>query len=263
MRFDFPYAREHHIPVLPIMMEPSLDAIYALEKNFGELQYLDPNARDLTAIGYEEKLKKHLEAILVSDEVAKRVRAAFDAYIFLSYRKKDRHYANELMKRIHANPEYRDIAIWYDEFLTPGESFRANIEKMMRDSKLFALLVTPNLLEEPNYVMTHEYPDAKKAGMDILPAEMEETDKAELCAKYEAIPPCVNAADEEILRDRLAETLCKIAISANNTDPEHNFFIGLAYLDGIDVEVDHERALSLITFAAERGAVEAISQRQH
>ena len=191
MDSDFRYAQEKHIPALPIMMEPGLDAVYARKDKFGEKQYLDPYAQDATAISYAEKLKKYLEAVLISDETAARVRKAFDAYIFLSYRKKDRHYANELMKLIHSHPEYRDIAIWYDEFLTPGESFRENIERMMQDSKLFTLLVTPNLLEyvdgQPNYVMAHEYPDAKAAGMDILPTEMEETDKNELRDKYRDI----------------------------------------------------------------------------
>lgn len=73
--------------------------------------YNNPNSHDTTEISYEEKLKKFLESVLISDEMAKRVRGAFDAYIFLSYRKKDRRYANELMRIIHAKPEYRDIAI--------------------------------------------------------------------------------------------------------------------------------------------------------
>ena len=37
----------------------------------------------------------------------------------------------------------------------------------------------------------------------------------------------------------------------NSEDPAHNFLIGLAYLDGIDMEVDRARALELITSAAE------------
>lgn len=41
--------------------------------------------------------------------------------------------------------------------MTPGESFNENINKVLRDSKLFTLLVTPSLLEEPggkpNFVM--------------------------------------------------------------------------------------------------------------
>ncbi|MBR7161510.1 MAG: toll/interleukin-1 receptor domain-containing protein, partial [Clostridia bacterium] len=264
MDSDFRYAKEKHIPVLPIMKEPGLDEIYSRKDKFGELQYLNPDAQDMTAISYEEKLKKYLESVLISNETAERIRKAFDAYIFLSYRKKDRHYANELMKMIHSHPEFRDIAIWYDEFLTPGESFRENIKKMMQDSKLFTLLVTPNLLEyvngEPNYVMAHEYPDAKKAGMDILPTEMEETDKAELCSKYPEMPECVNPNEDELFKNRLLDTLSEIAISENNADPEHNFLIGLAYLDGIDVEKNAERGIALITMAAEANLPEAMEK---
>ncbi|MBQ3489415.1 MAG: toll/interleukin-1 receptor domain-containing protein, partial [Clostridia bacterium] len=264
MDSDFRYAKEKHIPVLPIMMETGLDSFYSAKDKFGEAQYLSPYVQDMTAISYEEKLKKYLESVLISSEMAERIRKAFDAYIFLSYRKKDRHYANQLMKLIHSHPEFRDIAIWYDEFLTPGESFRANIEKMMQDSKLFTLLVTPNLLEyvdgKPNYVMAHEYPDAKKAGMDILPTEMEETDKAELRSKYEDIPVCVNPNEDELFKNRLLDSLSKIAIAANNADPEHNFLIGLAYLDGIDVEKNTERGIELITMAAEANLLEAMEK---
>ena len=267
MDSDFRYAQEKHIPVLPIMMETGLDSFYSAKDKFGEAQYLSPYVQDLTAISYEEKLKKYLESVLISNEMAERIRKAFDAYIFLSYRKKDRHYANELMKLIHSHPEFRDIAIWYDEFLTPGESFRANIEKMMKDSKLFTLLVTPNLLEyvdgQPNYVMAHEYPDAKKAGMDILPTEMEQTDKVELCSNFTEIPECVDPKENELFKSRLLDSLSKIAISANNADPEHNFLIGLAYLDGIDVETNKERAIELITMAAEANLFEAMEMLQN
>lgn len=261
MNFDLGFASDNNIPVLPIMMEPGLDVIYSRGDKFGERQYLDPFSSDSTAISYTEKLKKFLDALLISAETTERIRQAFDAYIFLSYRKKDRHLANELMKKIHSYPQYRDIAIWYDEFLTPGESFRENIEKMMKDSKLFALLVTPSLLEYvdgiPNYVMAKEYPDAKRAGMDILPAEMEETDKDELRAKYEDIPECVRPNDADFTR-RFSDTLAKYAILGNDKDPMHTFLIGLAYLDGIDVEKDTERAAELITSAAEASLPEAM-----
>lgn len=264
MDSDFRYAKEKNIPVLPIMTESGLDDLYSRKDKFGELQYLDPYSQDKTAISYADKLRKYLDAVLISNETAERVRKAFDAYIFLSYRKKDRHYANALMKMIHSHPEFRDIAIWYDEFLTPGESFRENIEKMMRDSKLFALLVTPNLLEyvngEPNYVMAHEYPDAKASGMDIIPAEMEETDKAELRANYEDIPECVNPSEDELFKKLLLDTISKVAVSENNDDPEHNFLIGLAYLDGIDVEIDRERAEKLIKSAADKKLPEAMEK---
>ena len=258
---DIPFALEKHIPVLPFMMERGIDEVYA--KKFGELQYLYPYSTDLTEISYEEKLKKYLQSVLISDEMAKRIRDAFDAYIFLSYRKKDRRYANELMRLIHRHPKCRDIAIWYDEFLTPGESFRVNIEKVLTGSKLFTLLVTPNLLEEPggkpNFVMGEEYPAARKSGIGILPAEMEETDKTQLSQKFEGIPTCVVPGDEAF-QARLLESVSRIATSADDDDPMHNFLIGLAYLEGIDMEVDRQRGLDLITSAAEHNLPEAMEK---
>ena len=261
---DFRFATEKHIPVLPLMMESGIDEFYGKPDKFGELQYLEPFSRDLTAISYEEKLKKYLGSVLISNELAQRVRKAFDAYIFLSYRKKDRAHANELMKLIHQNPEYRDIAIWFDEFLTPGESFEKNIEKILADSKLFTLLVTPNLLErpngKPNVVMAEEYPAAMEAGKDILPAEMEKTDRKELEDAYKNIPEPVDANDEGAFRARLADSLAQIAVSENNNDPEHNYLIGLAYLEGIDVEVNAPRGLELITSAGEAELPEAMDK---
>ena len=267
MQVDIAYAKEHNILILPFMMESGIDVVYALPKNFGERQYIMPDNSDLTAISYEEKLRKFLDSTLISDEMAKRVRAAFDAYIFLSYRKKDRAYANELMRIIHNIPGCRDIAIWYDEFLTPGESFIENIEKAMGDSKLFALLVTPSLLEyvdkdgklEPNFVMDKEYPAAKRLELDILPTEMVETDRGELKAKYDGIPEPVRAEDE-FFTEALLSVIKNIAISENDNDPEHNFLIGLAYLDGIDVERNAERGLELITKAAEAELPEAMEK---
>lgn len=262
MDSDIAYAKQESIPILPLMMESGIDEFYSKPDKFDKLQYLSPYSHDLSEISYADKLKKYLESVLISDEMAKRVRAAFDAYIFLSYRKKDRRYANELMRMIHKHPEFRDIAIWYDEFLTPGESFRANIDKALENSKFFALLVTPNLLEtvdgRPNFVMAEEYPMAKRAEMKILPAEMVETDKTELGEKYEGIPECANPSNEAEFKERFLDALERIAIAENNESPEHNFLIGLAYLDGIDVEFDRERGLELITSAAERGLLEAM-----
>ena len=258
MDFDFKYALEKHIPVLPIMTEPGLDPVYSREDKFGSRQYLDMVTTDSTAISFEEKLKKYLSAVLVDDETAKRVRAAFDAYVFLSYRKKDRHYANELMRLIHKNPICRDIAIWYDEFLTPGENFNDAIEKALEKSDLFALLVTPNLVNEKNYVQTTEYPKAKKANKDIFPVEMEATDKEELQRQYKDIPACVNTNNSGEFRRRLLDSVSRFALMENDDDPEHNFLIGLAYMEGIDVEVDRRRALELITGAAEAELLEAM-----
>ena len=258
MDVDVPFAFENRIPVLPLMQESGLDDIF--NKKFGDLQYLDKNNSDPTAIPYEEKLTKYLDAIIVGDKLAKKVRAAFDAYIFLSYRKKDRRYAQELMRLIHQNDFCRDIAIWYDEFLTPGEDFNDAIKAALEKSGLFALAVTPNLINEINYILNIEYPMAQEMGKNILPAEMEPTDREKLREMYPDIPDLVVRSDKQTLCDRLMTSLKGLAIAENDNDPQHNFFIGLAYLGGIDVEVNHERAVNLITGSAEQGYIPAIEK---
>ena len=258
MDFEFPLAKERHIPVLPIMMERGEEDMYS--ERFGDLQYLDPNDTDETRRSFDEVLETYIKSVLVSSELAEKVRAAFDAYIFLSYRKKDRRKAQELMRLIHRNPLCRDIAIWYDEFLTPGEDFNQAIGKMLQKSDLFALVVTPNLVNEVNYVMTTEYPAAMEQEKPVLPVEMEETDRKELEKYYEALPSCVPGKESETFHAELLEKIRTMAVEANDEDPEHNFLIGLAYLDGIDVEVDAERALELIKGAAEAGVPEAMEQ---
>ena len=175
MSQDFVYAKKEHIPVLPIMLEDELDDMYSKEDRFGELQYLDPKGYDGTGISYEEKLKKYLQSVLVSDETAKLIRAAFDAYVFLSYRKKDRKHADELMRFIHDDSKCRNIAIWYDEYLIPGENFSEAIASAMQKSKLFTMVVTPNLINEENYVHLVEYPQAVKSYKRIIPVEMVDT----------------------------------------------------------------------------------------
>lgn len=267
MLVDIAYAKKNNIPILPLMMESGIDAIYSLQKNFGDKQYLNPFSTDSTEISYADKLKKSLETILISDEMANRIKAAFDTYIFLSYRKKDRRYANELMKIIHNIPGCQDIAIWYDEFLTPGESFLKNIDEAMAKSKLFALLVTPSLLEYvecdgkfvPNFVMGEEYPAAKNAGIDIVAAEMIKTDHDELKLKFEDIPTPI-LVDDEMFAKTMLSTFEEIVAFKNNNDPEHNFLIGLAYINGVDVEKNIKRGVDLIVASAELGYPEAMQK---
>ncbi len=255
---DCAFAIKEHIPILPLMMETGIDEFY--RKKFGNRQYLNPNSHDLTALGYEQKLSQYLSEVLFDSKTAERVRKAFDAYIFLSYRKKDRHHANELMSLIHKDPHFRDVAIWYDEFLTLGEDFDDNIQKALDKSDLFALLVTPNLVNEPNYVQTIEYPKARNAEKRILPAEMIKTDRQELESKYPGIPACIDAHAREALFEGVFDAFKDISLKPNDDDPEHNYLIGLAYLSGIDVEVNREYAIKLITSAAEANLPEAMDK---
>lgn len=250
----FRYSQDKHIPLLLIMMEEGLEDEF--NRICGNLQIISPIQKDATELPYDEKVKKFLESVLVGNELAEKVRAAFDAYIFLSYRKMDRKYAQELMRLIHKNPICRDIAIWYDEFLTPGQNFNAEIEAALDKSQLFALVITPNLANS-EYITTIEYPKAVSANKRILPTAMAATDLAELEKALPGLPKVIKGTDEVALNASLCHALENVAKTANEDNLEHNFFIGLAYLNGIDVEVDSDRAVELITMAANGGVPEA------
>lgn len=258
---DFPLALKNKIPVLPLIQERGLEGLFA--RKFGDMQYLDKTQRDTTAISYEEKLEKHLSDILLGDEMTKKIKNEFDAYIFLSYRKADRKCAQELMRLIHKNKYYRDVAIWYDEFLTIGEDYRENIKETLQNSGLFVLVVTPNLLLPGsfggvNYVMKEEYPTAKKTDVNILPVEMEKTNRSELEKLYPDIPLCVDPNNDDMMRRFLISAIWDMGVREIDNSAEHSFLIGLAYLGGIDVEVDRERAVTLIEDAANCGLAEAM-----
>ena len=260
MDVDVPFAFAHNIPVLPLISENVSGELYRAK--FGDLQYLDKVHDDPTAIPYDEKLTKYLASVIVGDELAQQIRAAFSAYVFLSYRKKDRRHAQQLMRLIHADPAFRDIAIWYDEFLTPGEDFNDAIKDALRKSDLFVLTVTPNLLEmpdgRPNFVMGKEYPAAMRSGKPIIPAEMQPTDRVALRMNFPGLPDPIIVNDTEAPLRLIAGKIKRFAKGKYINDPQHIFFIGLAYLSGIDVEIDHERAYGLIAGSAAAGYTPAI-----
>ena len=257
MRVDIPLAKLHHTPILPLMQESGLMDLF--NTKFGNLQYLDKYDTDPTAISYDKKLTKFLNAVIVGDELAGQVRDAFDAYIFLSYRKKDRVYAQKLMKLIHRDPRCRDIAVWYDEFLVPGENFNKAIEAALKKSDLFALAVTPNLVNEKNYIMSVEYPKAVEHKKKILPVELLPTKRRKLKRKYKQIPDPINAEAPDSVHKQLLSQLNRLAMSVNDK-PEHTFFIALAYLYGIDVEVDGKRGAALMEASANGGCTAAIEK---
>lgn len=250
---ELPFALARHIPVLPLLWEPGLQERF--DRICGTLQALETGAED-----YREKLERHLNSVLVGDALAERIRGAFDARVFLSYRRADRQLVRELIRLIHRNELCRDVAIWYDGFLVPGEDFNDAISQALDHSGLVLLAVTPSLLEEDNYVMTAEYPAAAARGKPILPVELADTDRAALERVYPGIPRCVPPAEDGGLSGALLDALKALTPPERDGGPEHDYLIGLAYLNGVDVEVDHARAAALITGAAEAGLIEAAAR---
>lgn len=267
---EFSYAIENHIPVIPLMQKPEAfsDETDAAKKKMvldfnslcGDIEYIDKDDDSRNpGLTYHEKLARTLNSILVNDDLYQKIREAFDAYIFLSYRKKDRADAKRVMQLIHDNEFCRDLAIWYDEFLVPGEQFNDAIEEAMKKSVLFALVVTPSLLENPNYVKDIEYPRAQDMEKKIVAVEARGTEPDELSRLYSDIGVHLVGNDPSEVHEKLHYLFKDIALRRND-DPVHNYFIGLAYLNGVDVETDKAKGTAIIQTAAEDSLPEAMEK---
>ena len=264
--FDLDHAIKTHIPVLPIAVETDIVDRFNSSGLLGGLQYIDRTSTDVTEIAYGEKVKRFLDNVLVSDELAKRIRAEFAAGMFLSYRKKDRAFAQDLMRRVRTNEFCRDVAIWYDEYLVPGESFEAHIQDSMTACDTVLMNVTPSLLEPGNYVAVEEYPCAnQRLRKPIVAAETVNTDKAELESMYPGISSVlVSGSDDASLRKALREALVEKAGKERLLHPDnsadHLYYMGLAYKNRIDVEVDADKAVELLTEAYTKGHSKAAAE---
>ena len=257
---ELPFALEQHIPVLPIMLENGLE--YEFNEKCAPVQVVNRYVNDPTATLYEEVLRTFLSSVLVGDELSAKVRDAFDAYVFLSYRKKNRRQAQRLMRIIHERGDRDGIAVWYDEYLVPGESFDDAIEAALHKSSLFALTVTPQILEAGNYVKEVEYPEAHKrshqeGNLEIVPVEMYDlgspatrTDPDTLAHDYEGIPKVQDEHKRDELHAAIDDALAGAGVKKGDDSSQRRYLIGLAYLNGIDVEPDYGRAIDLLTHAA-------------
>lgn len=245
---ELKFALEYHIPVLPILQEAGLATLFS--RKCGNIHCIckETNGK----IIYEKILSTFLSTILVSEKMIEQIREEFKAQCFLSYRKLDRKHVNEVMKVLHKNKIMWDVAIWYDDYLIPGENFDDFIKREIEKSDVFVLLVTPNLITEENYVMRIEYPLAVEQKKDIIPILAEKTSYAVLKEKYENIPPIIGLADENTVFEVLNSVLENRELLKSDNSPEHLYKIGLAYLYGIDVEIDYGKALYLITRAAQQ-----------
>ena len=93
-------------------------------------------------------------------------------------------------------------------------------------------------------------------GTEIFAIEMEHADE-DAPSRLEADEYI--RYDDAAFRERLLAAIKKIKYDVVDT-PEHAFLIGLAYLEGIDMEVDRKRAVELIETAAEEDLAEAMEK---
>ena len=263
--WEYRFAMEHHIPVLPIAVESGLEEYFAVEMNrihegYGDIQLLRSEVTDRTEISYYQKLARDSGAILLENEEVERIKQAFSGKIFLSYRKKDRRYANELMHTIHDIPSLRNVSIWFDEFMSSGEKWSDQIGDALKQSDVFLLLVSPSITEPDNYVIREEYPAARKQDKTIVSVGKNE-DKSKLpdIEDLRQIFPGLRVLVDGDNADELESVLQEITAETEST-PETDYLIGLAFFNGIEMERDTEKAVSLIVASARQNFPEAVEK---
>lgn len=266
---ELPFAKSKHIPILPILVEED-DTGHLIEafnqaEVFSGIQFLNKYENDRTAIRYTDKLERYLKTVLVTEEETRRIHDEFSSKIFLSYRKKDRAHAQELMRRIHEVDICRDTAIWYDEYLVPGESFDTNIMTALDDSDVFVMSVTSSFEEPGNYVAVHEYPDAVRKNKPLVAVEMKQFDETSL-RKLESLYPgiktiLIDPSDQDAFGVSLKQRLMMDAGISEakllDDNGEHLYYMALAYSNGVRTEINSERAAGLFQLSAANGCYES------
>ncbi|HPX33200.1 MAG TPA: leucine-rich repeat protein [Erysipelotrichaceae bacterium] len=236
--------------VIPVFMEGGIESKF--NEMFGDLHGIFIGNQN-----FQMPLQTLLENVLGSDKLNKLInKQAFSKDLFLSYRKKDRQQAIEIMKQIHNTDYGKDAAIWFDDFLMPGEDFGRQIREMLKQADAMILSVTPNLLEKDNYVKNIEYPDAKdNLNKHIIPVEVVTTDYQQLTTDFPGIGEVIPISNKEKLNESLQN------VESGNKKKENNpftmYLLAMAFLTGYRVEKDMERGLKLLRNAAEKSEVHA------
>ena len=204
-----------------------------------------------------EKLKERLELFLGSQALRDEIeKTAFTAEVFLSYRKLDLEEALSFMETLHSKQGLEGIAVWYDNYLTPGLKFDEEIQQAIVKSDVFVLLVTPRIVEksqtgEENYVVREEVPFASKHNKDILPMESSLTDKATFAVAFPNITePIPLDRLEEIFRQKLGE-----GAYIQQLGSERAYYLGMAYLYGHKVGKNVTRAIDMLSCSADSETV--------
>lgn len=180
----------------------------------------------------KERFLRGVSSVIVRQEDIDSIADELSMQVFLSYRKKDGQYVQDMMRRIHQRPENRDVGIWYDNSLTPGREFNDEIKENLQKSQAMVLLVTDHLMEEGNYVREIEYLYAQKEKLPILPYGPY-GDTFHEKAFFDSYPGL-----EDMVRvdcqgeEQQVPGIFRNIVQKEDT-PEHLFRIGISYLLGL------------------------------
>ncbi len=245
---DLQIASDYDIPVLPILIDK--DVVEEYNDKIGSYELLDIDCED-----FDSRLRSFFSSQEVNGELVARIKKAFPKRIFLSYRKKDYQQANVLLDTLRDNADFADVSIWYDSYLVPGEDYNDEIKEAILDADVVLLLVTPNIVEEGNYVQKIEYPLAKQAErpIPVVPVALTEVDAAMIEEHYPDLGNIYNL--EEVYG-----VLSALLPQTKELTAEQELLIGLSYLYGIVSERDLSFASEFLFKSAYRNNCYAVEK---
>ena len=243
---DLEYAIRNRRPIFPILVEDV--SLKQYEERFGSIQFTQI---DLEGVNYIEKIRDFFQNQVETDEKYNEVKDLFKHHIFLSYRKKDKGIAKELIAHIHSDQRFESIDIWYDDFLRTGEDYNEDINEEIAKSDYFLILATDNILEKDNYVLKNEYPKAKELGKTIIPVIVNNNRVPETKSTFPETGNYLFFEDNDFL-DRLANIIAPI-IGSRKIDERSLCLLGTAYLYGVTVEINVKKGLEILTDVANKG----------
>jgi len=257
------------VPVLPIVVERIKPE--DINATFNKRQYLyreavyDDNAsifdygkNTKSEYRYKMKLKDYLEETLINKELYEAIRKEFSGKIFLSYRKKDYRWISNIGNIIMKDERFRDTSIWFDDYLIYGENFDETIKNAIIECDTFVLAITHNMVNEDNYVISVEYPLAKKLNKNILPIIIEDVDKEIIEEKFPGIGDAIKLEKHKEIPEKLVKMLKGYSDIKLDNSPGHLRLIGLAHYFGVSVPKRSNEGFAIIKEAADKGSVDAI-----
>lgn len=178
----------------------------------------------------------------------------YNTSFFISYRKKDGKYIENIQNKIHEDKRLLGVQLWYDAYLMPGKNYDNSLRFVIEQSELVILIVTPNLLEKDNYVMDIEIPFAKRCGKKIIPIMFENVDDDTFLRHYK-IENIYNLSEWNSFSDILLN---------EGIELENDIFypyllreIANEYIKGTLFEKNYDIAIELLQQALEYGYMDA------
>ena len=176
---EFVPAATKGVRIIPILLEQSKPVIDLINMRIGKIQYIDGTH------GIEKVTDKLCRLLGATDGDGDEDDGR--PLVFVSYRSKDGQLMKKLVEIIRSSSRYENIRLWYDDTIDEGNDFSKLIMKKIKECKLFVLLITPNVLEDGNYVLTREFPYARSLHKRIFSVIGEPTDPVKMREKYGAL----------------------------------------------------------------------------